>query len=396
VTNLRLLIRRTYRISKRGGRDAAVNSDPMRAKDITTCRILLTVLILCWLAGPTLPASFGESFISHETHWAVTGAKFEIALRRTRLGKRLRLKPPVLLIHGLLAESRFLDLTHDTSLAEYLARAGFDVWNVSLRGTGRSLNPLQWGQKPWTLDDIVKQDLPTVIDYVKKETKSEAVLVVSYELGGLLAYAYLGMNPNANVAGLVSIAAPMTFDAPRQEPLKALLKLDENLNLKKFLLYVTVPTLGKFALSLFSNAEKVFYNPDNMDPQVKQDFLANTLVPVNRGVLDQIIQMVRRGEAVSADGTINYRDALPKVRVPLLIIGGGDDPIAPPAALKKIYREVGSPDRDLMIFWSDPEEDVSYGHFDLILGRNAPTEVFRLVRDWLKLHATPSDNSLGE
>lgn len=343
-----------------------------------------------------MPDSAGQKFVSRERHWAVTDAKFEIALQRLRLGERARIRTPVVLLPGLLADSRFLDLTRDTSLAEYLAQAGFDVWNVSLRGTGRSLNPLGWGKKPWTLDDMVKQDIPTVIDYVKGETKSETLLLVGYELGGMLAYGYLGTNPRADVAGLVTIAAPMMFDALEQAPLKALLQLDQSPNLKKFLLYVTVPVLGRFALSFFANAEKVFYNPDNVAPSVKEDFLAHTLVPVNRGVLNQIIGMIRKGEAVSADGALSYRDALPRIRVPLLIIGGGRDPIAPPKVLEQVYREVASPDRDLMIFWSDSEEDVSYGHFDLILGRNATKEVFPLVRDWLELHASPPAASSSE
>lgn len=365
-------------------------SSRLRIRQLTICRILPAVLILCWLAGSALPDSFDRKFVSRERHWAVTDKKFEIALQRLRLGDASRVRTPVVLLHGLLADSRFLDLTRTTSLAEYLAQAGFDVWNVSLRGTGRSLNPLGWGNQPWTLDDMVNQDLPTVFDYVKSETKTETILLVGYELGGLLAYGYLGTNPRADVAGLVSIAAPMTFDASEQKPLKTLLQLDQNPNLKKFLLYVTVPVLGRFALSFFANAEKVFYNPENVDPSVKEDFLTNTLVPVNRGVLNQIIEMVRKGEAVSANGAVSYRDALPKIRVPLLIIGGGEDPIAPPKALEKVYGEVGSTDRELMIFWSDPEEDVSYGHFDLILGRNAMKEVFPLLRDWLELHATPS------
>lgn len=354
------------------------------------------IFILCWPSGSAQSDSYGQKFVSRERHWAVTDHKFEIALQRLRLGDTPRVRTPVVMLHGLLADSRFLDLTRSTSLAEFLALAGFDVWNVSLRGTGRSLNPLGWGKKPWTLDDIVDRDLPTVIDYVKNETQTDTILLVGYELGGLLAYAYLGTNSRADVAGLVSIAAPMMFDAPAQAPLKALLRLDQSPNLKKFLLYVTVPVLGRFALSFFANVEKVFFNSENVDRSVKEDFLANTLVPVNRGVLDQIVQMVRKGEAVSADGKVSYRDALAKIRVPLLIIGGGEDPIAPPEVLKKVYREVASPDRDLMIFWSDSEEDMSYGHFDLILGRDAKKEVFPLVRDWLELHAAPTATTTRE
>lgn len=347
---------------------------------------LPTLFILGSLTSAASAATWSQEFLSRDRHWAVTDEKFEIAMQRVRRGTP-RIRIPVLLIHGMIVNGRFLDLGQGASLAEYLAEAGFDVWNVSLRGTGRSLNPLGWGDKPWTLDAIVKQDLPAVIDYVKRETKSDAVFLLGYELGGILAYAYLGTNAAHSAAALVSIGAPMTFDAPEQEPLKLLLKLDAYPALKNFLLYVSVPMLGQLALPLFKNVEEVFYNPDNLDQALKQELLAHALAPVNRGVLDHVITMIDKGEAVSADGKVSYREALANVGVPLLIIGGGEDPIAPAPALEKIYREVGSTDRELMIFWSDPEEDVSYGHFDLILGRNAAEEVFPLIRDWLTLQA---------
>ena len=108
------------------------------------------------------------------------------------------------------------------------------------------------------------------------------------------------------------------------------------------------------------------------------------LVPVNPGVLDHLVTIVDKDEFVSADGVVSYRDMLSDVRVPVLIIGGGEDPIAPPEALRNVYDEVASVDRDLMIFWSDPDEDVSYGHFDLILGKKAEDEVFPLIRRWLE------------
>ena len=90
-----------------------------------------------------------------------------------------------------------------------------------------------------------------------------------------------------------------------------------------------------------------------------------------------MITTVERDEFVSADGSVSYREALSDIRVPVLLIGGAADPIAPPEALKTVYSELASEDRDLMLFWSDPEEDTRYGHFDLILGRKARKEVFR-------------------
>ena len=38
------------------------------------------------------------------------------------------------------------------SLARYLAEQNFDVWNLSLLGTGRSLKPLKNAPDGWTLD----------------------------------------------------------------------------------------------------------------------------------------------------------------------------------------------------------------------------------------------------
>ncbi len=345
------------------------------------CSCLATAL-LCLLTGPVEGASLDDEFVTSKRHWAVTGTKFEISLKRFRLNKNVRHPRPVILIHGLLVSSDFLDFGR-ASLAEYLAQAGFDVWNLSLRGTGRSLNPLGWGQKPWTLDDMVKDDLPTVIQYVRKTTGSADVFLVGYELGGALAFAHAGKTREHGVAGIVGIAAPMSFDSPEQDRLDILLKLDRQPVLRNTLLYSNSSGLNRF-LFMVPGFEDSFYNPGNMEPRVKQQLLETLLVPVNPGVLGQVIQTLEKDEFVSADGASSYRDTLSEIRIPVLLVGGAADPIAPPEALKKVYSELASKDRDLMIFWSDPDEDVSYGHFDLILGKKAKTDVFPLIRGWLE------------
>lgn len=342
----------------------------------------MAAVLLCLLPGPGRGASLDDAYVTSERHWAVTGARFELTAMRFRLNRNVRHPKPVILIHGLLVDSRFLDFG-SASLAEYLAEAGFDVWNLSMRGTGRSLDPLGWGNKPWTLDDVLKDDLPTVIDYVRKTTGSAEVLVVGYELGGALALAHVGTAPEHGVAGIVSIAAPMSFDSPEQDWLDILLRLDRQPVLRNSLLYLNSSGMNRL-LFLIPGVEEAFYNPENMTQRVQQELLESLLIPVNPGVLDQLVKTVEKDAFVSADGASSYRDALSRVRVPVLLIGGAADPIAPPEALQKVYSELGSKNRDLMIFWSDPDEDVAYGHFDLILGKNAHDEVFPLIRGWLE------------
>ena len=354
-------------------------------------RFSVTLAAFCCSLAAALPclspraaaaASLDDAYVTSERHWAVTGKKFEISAKRFRLNKNLRHPRPVILIHGMLVDSRFLDFGR-ASLTAHLAEAGFDVWNLSLRGTGRSLNPLGWGKKPWTLDDILKDDLPAVVEYVKKATGSAEVFVVGYELGGALAFAHAGTDPDHGVAGIVSVAAPMSFDSPEQARLDILLELDGRPMLRNALLYWSSSGLNRY-LFMLPGFKDTFYNPRNLTPQAAQALMEELLVPVNPGVLDHLVTIVDKEEFVSADGAVSYRDMLSEIRVPVLIIGGGADPIAPPEALRNVYDELASEDRDLMIFWSDPDEDVSYGHFDLILGKKAKDEVFPLIRRWLQ------------
>jgi len=340
--------------------------------------------LFCVLISFSGAASEEAAFISRKLHWAVTEEKFELALERLHLGKKARHNVPVILCHGLVVNNHFMNLSEKHSLAKYLAREGFDVWNLSLRGIGRSLNPLKGGPKSWTLDDMIENDLPAVISYVRKENGSSRVFWVGYELGALLLYGYLEKKGSSGITGLVSIGAPVTFSHPQQEPMKKLLKLDEKPTWKKIFLYLNTPTLGRWLIPLVPKLERIFYNPENMEDGIKARLLEVALAKTNPGVLDHLLLMIKQGEFVSADGDFNYRKNLSKIRIPILLIGGEKDALAPPEAMRIVHRGVGSKDRTLKIFGAKPKESAAYGHLDLILGKKAKEEIFPVVGRWLK------------
>ena len=314
----------------------------------------------------------------------MTEQKFELALKRVRL-KKLRRRTPVVLSHGFLVNSRFLNFSEEHSLAKYLARQGFDVWNLSLRGTGRSLNPLRGGAKKWSLDDMIREDLAAVIAYVQKQSGSPRVNWVGFDMGGLLVYGYVQEKRNrSGIGALVTIGAPATFSHSEQEPMKMLLKLQESTNWRKLFLYLDGPLVGRLLIPMVPKIERFFYNPDNMDQGVKTKFLETVLAPVNPGVLDHITMMARKGEFVSANGDLSYRKNLSRFRIPILLIGGEKDAIAPPNALRATYRAIKSKDRTRRIFGSRPKDSAAYGHYDLVLGKKAKEEVFPLIASWLK------------
>jgi polyhydroxyalkanoate synthase len=327
----------------------------------------------------------GEApFVSREAHWAVTTEKFELALERLRFGKAARYRVPVILSHGFFVNNLFLNLDEEHSLGRYLAREGFDVWNLSLRGIGRSLDPLKGGPKRWTLDDMIDKDLSAVIGYVRQESKSARVSWVGYELGGLLAYGYLVKKGGLGLGALVAIAAPATFHHAEQAPIKKLLKLEESPLLKKAFLNLNGPFLGRTLIPLVPAIERLFYNPENIAEEIKAKWLEETLAAINPGVLDHLLRMIKQGEFVSADGSFSYRRNLGKIQIPLLLVGGEKDPLAPPESMRLIHRAGKSATRTLRIFGPRSKDSLGYGHVDLILGKKAREEVFPVIARWLK------------
>ena len=314
----------------------------------------------------------------------MTQEKFELALERLYAAAKSRHAVSVILSHGFFVNSLFLNLNEDHSLARYLAQEGFEVWNLSLRGTGRSLKPLRGAPENWTLDDMIEKDLLPVIRYVQRESRSSKIVWLGYELGGLLGYGYLEKKAGSGLAGLITVGAPVTFTHPQQAPMKRLLRLEESPTLKKIFLSLNGPFLGRFIVPLLPKLESLFYNRENIEDQIREKLLEETLVEINPGVLDQLLLTIRRGEFVSAQGDFSYRKNLAKIQMPLLLIGGEGDMLAPPEAIQAVHRAMGSSDRTMRIFGPKSKDSVAYGHMDLILGPKAGQEVFTVIARWLR------------
>lgn len=358
----------------------------MRTPDALGDEALIFLLFLILFSFFLVPSAVSREVLSlsRDLHWAVTEEKFELALERLRWGKKARRRVPVVLIHGLLVNSSIWNLDEDYSLARYLAQEGFDVWSLSLRGTGRSLEPLRGGPKRWTLDDMMDRDIPSVIRYVRKESRSPKISWVGFEIGGLLLYGHLERKGDSGLAGLVTIGAPVTFSHSAQEPIKGLLKLAESPTLKRIFLYLNTRILGRLFIPLSPKIEGLFYNRENIEDEVQERLLEDAFIDINPGVLDHVLLTIQRGEFVSAKGDLSYRKNLAKIRLPLLLIGGEKDMLAPPEAIQAVHRAVGSEDRALRVFGPRSKDGAAYGHLDLLVGRKARQEVFPVIGRWLE------------
>jgi hypothetical protein len=110
---------------------------------------------------------------------------------------------------------------------------------------------------------------------------------------------------------------------------------------------------------------------------------------MGRRVLLQLRDWVENDAFRSIDHSVDYREGIRNLRLPLLVAGGSQDHLAPPSALNAQYELAGSEDKTLVIFGRDRGDRENYGHGDLLYGQGAPQEVYPVIRRWLEERATP-------
>ncbi len=300
---------------------------------------------------------------------------------------------PVILCHGLGANRFNMDFFDDgvsgdrMSLARTLARAGFDVWVLETRGHGRATVPKG---ADWTLDDEVEQDVATAIETVLDLTAAKRVLWVGHSWGGILQYFFFAKaHPlTSRIAGVVAIGSPGTIS--HQKYLRAL-RAPGWVLAHLFRRPLPLAWLGRLGvpisswLNLFPKILLSKIAP--LDDPLLRRLFASLAEDIPPGIIRLMLSWVRSGGLHSMDGT-KLEDGLENLKVPTLLIAGSKDSLAPPRAVKFVADRVGSEDVQFVVMGKDRGCDVEYGHGGLLLGRQAPDEVFPVVERWLVRHAT--------
>lgn len=297
------------------------------------------------------------------------------------LGRYFSLTPeryahPVVLCHGLFSNRYAMDFDERYSLARSLARQGFECWVLELRGRGVAGKPLRT-----TFDDQARFDVAAALKTVRSVGHDE-VLWVGHSKGALLAFAHVGLFPNAPLRAVVAMASPIHFDGhggvKRLAPaVKPFLKLD--------MIPLAVPAkwAAPFGLprhALFDHA----LNLDNVATEVVKRALSYTVADIQAGVARQFLRWVETDRFDGEDG-FDYRRGMGELKVPVLLISGAADKLAPMASVEAARRYLKSPVESLF-FGRHAGFSADYGHGDLLLGRSAPEEVFPKVAAFLKRH----------
>ncbi len=320
-----------------------------------------------------------------ETHHAVTDDGWRIALHRyPRPGRRC----PVLLVHGLASNRHNFDFPEqDISFAKYLWARGWDVWVVELRGAGRSIRPVGWGwmKSGWTMDHHVLHDLPAAIRFILKRSGHRQLHWVGHSLGGLLVTPYINTHSAGFLKSAVLAAAPVTGIPKSMHKWTYL--AEPLLRLSPIVPYRTMAKLvGLKPEWIFQGPVPRLFIRGNMDVKTLRRGADVAITDLSSRAVLQFQDWMRSKRFRSASGGIRYHVDFKKLRLPVLFVAGSHDPFTSVDDLRRALGRIASRKKSMMVFGKKYGHAVDYSHWDLILGKNAPHEVYPAIAAWIGKH----------
>jgi len=342
--------------------------------------LLSVVLIVAWrLIRPRyrLPTP------ADELHHAATSDGWGLALYRYRPATITPGREPVVLCHGMLTNRFNVDLDEEISLARYLRGCGFDAWVMELRGHGGSRRGAAGGRFDWNIDDYIQRDMPAAIDYVRKETGAERVHWFGHSMGGMILYGACALpGLSSRFASAVLTDAPATF-----APLRTRVRLGRA--------YARLIPVVPPALVLPFLGPVVWMVPELMGPRygirdrrLMMTLLSNAIIPwgSSRAML-QFCDMLESGRFLSEAGRVDYEEGAARIDFPLLVLSSARKLMDERAILFGYERSKSAAKRYLR-FSRATGYSTDYTHSSLLLSDTSRDEVYPVIADWFRTHAS--------
>jgi polyhydroxyalkanoate synthase subunit PhaC len=275
----------------------------------------------------------------------------------TRHGDPGGTRGTVLLIHGY-GQNRYAWHLPSRSVTNFLARLGYDVFNLDLRGHGRSAH--LGASRPVGPDDYVREDVPTALEEILHLTAGRPVFLLGHSLGGLVSYAVAPRAEGA-VAGVASIGSPYHFCRGARSLAavgEALAFLESRAELLEGDVAMELRLVGELVRSFRTFVDSPLYplpvrgySPDNIETDVLSQHMSLAMDMGSIRVMRLMFRWARERES--------RRD------VPGGVEGFGESAYDRSLAVDKTYRSVPA------------------GHIDLLVGRNAPRTTWPILEAWL-------------
>ncbi len=301
--------------------------------------------------------------------------------------EEVKYKYPVFMLHGISSDHHIWDLGEkDTehSFAYFMAKQGFHVVSLDLRGRGGSDGPHTGRGKNWSVDDYLLCDLPRAIEYIKEVTGQEKVHWVGHSLGGILGYFYQIRHKTDNLASLTTFASALTYSYSTINHFRSF--MDYMAVLEYFPIDMwwksLLPTID---LDFWWN--RFLWIPDNLTAEAKRQLVANAVHRIGVFEWNQIktISSAEGMPRITGDNHHYVTDR--RIRTPVLILAADEDWLCPLDGVEWTSKNLRVENK-LMVFGKDYGNKTNYGHIDLVCGINAPTEVWPEALRWIKQRDT--------
>ena len=309
-------------------------------------------------------------------------------------------KGPVLVAAGFsMRASSLAEPTIDTTLAEALFEAGYDVWLFDYR----SSIALPSCKRDHTVDDIVQNDWPQAIAEVRNRTGAASVQLVGHCVGSVT----IMMALLDGVEGVRSAVCSQFFVHPHSSRLNRLKNTFRVVNVFDAVgIEGLTPTTGRGVRDRFVDLiAGILPTPEKCQEPVcrwlngvfglththdQLNSLTHETFPSAFGTgdvttLEHLALMARKNRAVDHHGNDTYLPNVARLDLPLLLIQGSRNYIFKPKGLEKTlgWLRAAHPNSETLheVLVLD-----DYAHLDGLVGRNAADDVFPHIIDHLDRH----------
>ncbi len=283
----------------------------------------------------------------------------------------------LLLTHGF-GQNRYAWHLSRRSFVNHLAADGFDVFNLDLRGHGRSRVLDARGCA--VIDEYIHHDIPRALDAALALSGGARAFIVGHSLGGLVAYAAAAALRD-RLRGVVTVGSPYVFGRGNRVLLEvarigaALTGLGSGvafpMRLVQRLFHAQRKLWNARSLPIPIRA----WHPGSIEEDLLEEYIRIAFDRATFGEMAHIAASGTRGRFASADGTLDYARTWEETDVPTLIVAGTRDLLAPEDSVRPAYERSRAKDKTFHAF--------PLGHADLLIGRDAPRMTWPTVSSWI-------------
>jgi polyhydroxyalkanoate synthase len=290
--------------------------------------------------------------------------------------------PPVLLVPPLAAPALCFDLRRGCSLIEHLVENGRNTYLVDYGNVPFSDRRL--GIEHW-IDEV----LPHAIRKVSAAADGQGVHLVSWSLGGIFAMLVAADQPELPIESIVAIGSPVDFAAiPLIAPFRPLVDLTGGHLLTP--IYRVLGGAPSYVVSRVFRAAgiskeitkplAILKNLDDRDylAQIEAvDHFMDNMIAYPGRTFGQLYHRLFRTNDL-AEGTVDLNGriiALSDVKVPMMIVAGENDTIAPRPSVQRVVELLDNAP-------SVRFETAPGGHLGVLTGRKARGTTWRYIDDF--------------